>query len=132
MAVIYDTRGRWRDCLGDAPPAGVPAEWRYRRVEQLIDVPGGGLDDLDVILAGLCDQAALNIVAIDRRYTGRQHVDGAADHPQMILTDPPSLHRCRHMGATRGATEADANDHAAHGMVAASDVPTPAGLLTDR
>ena len=38
-------------------------------------------------LRRFCHQAAFDVVAVDGRHAGGQHVDGPADHPQLILAD---------------------------------------------
>ena len=72
-------------------------------VEDLIDTAGDGLDDVGIALGGFAHQAGFHLAAVGHRHAGGQHVDGPADHPQMVLTDHAGLDRLRPLRAVRGA-----------------------------
>ncbi len=63
-------------------------------VEDLIDTPAGGLDDLGVVLGGLAHQAGFDLHPILGRHTRRQPVQRRGDRAQMILADRTGLDGC--------------------------------------
>jgi hypothetical protein len=94
-------------------------------VEEVIDVAGGGLDDLAVILRRFCHQAAFDVVAVDGRHAGGQHVDGPADHLQLILADGAGGHRgggMRQLGRQRRAGQLAPRPDACGDLHAAFDL----------
>jgi hypothetical protein len=95
-------------------------------VDDRIDMQRHGRHDLGIVFGGLAHQAALHLVAISRRYHRGQHIDGPADHPQMILTDLTSLNSVRDMRQLRRqrwTSQLPSRPDTGRGLHAAFDLP---------